>query len=77
MASKKYTINENILEITPIGAGNEVGRSCVLLKYKGKTVMFDCGIHPAYHGVYALPYFDHVKPSEIDLLLVTHFHIDH
>lgn len=27
------------LEIMPIGAGNEVGRSCVILKYKGKVVM--------------------------------------
>ena len=39
--------------------------------------MFDCGIHPAYHGVYALPYFDSIDPAEIDLLLVTHYHIDH
>lgn len=27
------------LIITPLGAGNEVGRSCVYMSYKGKTVM--------------------------------------
>lgn len=27
------------LEVTPLGAGNEVGRSCVYMTYKGKTVM--------------------------------------
>jgi Cft2 family RNA processing exonuclease len=32
---------------------------------------FDCGIHPAYDGVNALPYFDLIDPKEIDLLLVT------
>lgn len=32
--------------IMPIGAGNEVGRSCVILKFMGKTIMLDCGIHP-------------------------------
>jgi Cft2 family RNA processing exonuclease len=32
--------------IMPIGAGNEVGRSCIILKYMGKTIMLDCGIHP-------------------------------
>ncbi|KAF6168873.1 hypothetical protein GIB67_038370 [Kingdonia uniflora] len=65
------------LIITPLGAGNEVGRSCVYMSYKAKTVMFDCGIHPAYSGMAALPYFDEIDPSTIDVLLVTHFHLDH
>jgi predicted metal-dependent RNase len=38
--------------IRPLGAGQEVGRSCYVLRYQGKGVMFDCGIHPAYSGVY-------------------------
>ncbi|KAJ0970945.1 hypothetical protein J5N97_018904 [Dioscorea zingiberensis] len=65
------------LVITPLGAGNEVGRSCVYMTYKGKTVLFDCGIHPAYSGMAALPYFDDIDPSTVDVLLVTHFHLDH
>jgi hypothetical protein len=40
VGSKRKAIpGEDILEIMPIGAGSEVGRSCVVLKYKGKTVM--------------------------------------
>jgi cleavage and polyadenylation specificity factor subunit 3 len=65
------------LDVTPLGAGNEVGRSCVYMTYKGKTVLFDCGIHPAYSGMAALPYFDEIDPITIDVLLVTHFHLDH
>lgn len=65
------------LIITPLGAGSEVGRSCAHMSYKGKTIMFDCGIHPAYSGMSALPYFDEIDPSAIDVLLVTHFHLDH
>ncbi|KAF3780777.1 Cleavage and polyadenylation specificity factor subunit 3-I [Nymphaea thermarum] len=65
------------LIITPLGAGNEVGRSCVYMSYKNKTILFDCGIHPAYSGMAALPYFDEIDPSTIDVLLVTHFHLDH
>ncbi|RVW75962.1 Cleavage and polyadenylation specificity factor subunit 3-I [Vitis vinifera] len=61
------------LIITPLGAGNEVGRSCVYMSYKGKTILFDCGIHPAYSGMAALPYFDEIDPSTIDVLLVTQF----
>lgn len=30
---------EDKLVITPLGAGNEVGRSCVYMSYKGKTVL--------------------------------------
>eukprot|EP01135_Chromosphaera_perkinsii_P010630 Nk52_evm30s2192 gene=Nk52_evmTU30s2192 len=63
--------------ITPLGAGQEVGRSCHIIEYKGKTIMLDCGIHPGRSGLAALPYFDEIDPASIDLLLVTHFHLDH
>ena len=81
------------------GSGNEVGRSCHIIRFKGKTIMvgvrcslssvmrsspaligptqLDCGIHPAYSGISALPYFDEIEPSEIDILLISHFHLDH
>ena len=67
----------NTLEVTPLGAGQEVGRSCCLLKFQGKTVMFDSGIHPGYSGHVSLPFFDHVDLATVDLCLVTHFHLDH
>lgn len=54
------TEEEDILKITPLGAGNEVGRSCILLEFKGKKIMLDCGLHPAYTGLSALPFFDHI-----------------
>ena len=28
--------------ITPLGAGNEVGRFCVYMSYKGKTILVYC-----------------------------------
>lgn len=39
--------------------------------------MLDCGQHPGRDGIQALPYFDMINPEEIDLLLLTHFHVDH
>jgi len=66
-----------VLEITPLGAGNEVGRSCCVVRFRGKVVMFDCGIHPAHSGMSTLPYFDHINPAEVDVVLITHFHLDH
>ncbi|KAI8967624.1 beta-lactamase-like protein [Mycotypha africana] len=71
-------VDENdLLKITPLGAGNEVGRSSILLEYKGKTILLDAGIHPAYNGLASLPFFDEIDPASIDVLLVTHFHVDH
>ncbi|KAJ1956250.1 endoribonuclease ysh1, partial [Linderina pennispora] len=68
---------DDLLQITPLGAGQEVGRSCIVLRYKGKTVMLDCGLHPAYEGENSLPFIDEVDPASVDVLLVTHFHVDH
>lgn len=64
--------------IRPLGGGQEVGRSCILLQYKSRNVMLDCGCHPGREGHESLPYFDLLdNPGDIDLILVTHFHIDH
>lgn len=30
-----------------LGAGQEVGRSCCVIKYKGRTIVCDSGVHPA------------------------------
>jgi integrator complex subunit 11 len=70
------------IEIIPLGAGKEVGRSCVLAKMAGKTIMFDCGVHMGYEDERRFPYFNHIAETTdytpyIDLVLVTHFHLDH
>ncbi|CAI2178481.1 14458_t:CDS:10 [Funneliformis geosporum] len=81
----------DVLQITALGAGNEVGRSCLVIQYKGKTIMLDAGIHPAYTGLAALPFYDEIDPATVDALLITidlihlqnrilplfSFHLDH
>ncbi|XP_068721291.1 cleavage and polyadenylation specificity factor subunit 3-like isoform X2 [Montipora capricornis] len=67
----------DLLKITPLGSGQEVGRSCHILEFKGKKVMLDCGIHPGMSGLESLPFLDEIDTAEIDLLLVSHFHLDH
>ena len=39
--------------------------------------MLDCSIHPGFTGPASLPYFDEVEMEEVDVMLVTHFHLDH
>ncbi|GAX15257.1 cleavage and polyadenylation specificity factor subunit 3 [Fistulifera solaris] len=68
---------EDIMSLTPLGAGQEVGRSCHVLEFRGMTIMLDIGIHPGYDGMNGLPFLDRIEPDQIDVLLVTHFHLDH
>eukprot|EP00210_Caulerpa_lentillifera_P007940 g7579.t1 len=69
--------NDTSVRVTPLGAGQEVGRSCILLSYRGRNIMFDCGIHPGHEGLASLPLFDHVDLSTVSIALITHFHLDH
>ena len=65
------------MKVKPLGGGQEVGRSCILLQFKGKNILLDCGLHPGIEGEGALPYLHSVNLSTIDFILITHFHIDH
>lgn len=66
-----------VLSVTPLGGGQEVGRSCLLVEFKGRTLLLDCGVHPGREGEDSLPFFDTHDPNGVDLVLVTHFHLDH
>ncbi|KAJ7578455.1 beta-lactamase-like protein [Mycena floridula] len=65
------------LSVTMLGAGQEVGRSCCVLQYRGRTIVCDAGIHPAHSGISSLPFIDELDWSTVDAILVTHFHLDH
>ncbi|KAI6213956.1 Cleavage and polyadenylation specificity factor subunit 3 [Aphelenchoides besseyi] len=65
------------LTFLPLGSGQEVGRSCHYLTFKDKRIMLDCGIHPGMHDFAALPFVDLIDAESLDLLLITHFHLDH
>ncbi|TVY27641.1 Endoribonuclease [Lachnellula hyalina] len=54
-----------------LGGGNEVGRSCHIIQYKGKTVMLDAGMHAGYEGLASLPFYDDFDLSTVDVLLIS------
>lgn len=65
--------NRPTLRLTPLGAGQEVGRSCVVLQYRDKTVVCDAGIHPGRTGIAALPFVDNLDWSTVDAILITQY----
>lgn len=36
------------ISVTPLGAGQDVGRSCLLVSIGGKHIMLDCGMHMGF-----------------------------
>jgi cleavage and polyadenylation specificity factor subunit 3 len=68
---------EDVMTITPLGSGQEVGRSCHVLEFRDLNILLDCGIHPGYEGMNGLPFLDRIEPETIDIILITHFHLDH
>ncbi|XP_068660015.1 cleavage and polyadenylation specificity factor subunit 3-II isoform X1 [Aristolochia californica] len=65
-----------------LGAGQEVGKSCVVVSIGGKRIMFDCGMHMGYHDHRRYPDFSLISQSgdftsAITCIIITHFHLDH
>ncbi|XP_074271026.1 cleavage and polyadenylation specificity factor subunit 3-II [Silene latifolia] len=70
------------IECLVLGAGQEVGKSCVVVNLNGKKIMFDCGMHMGYHDRRRYPDFSLIsKTGDFDraltCIIITHFHLDH
>lgn len=73
------------ISITPLGAGQDVGRSCILTKIGSKTIMFDCGMHMGFKDERRYPDFKSISATLdpfiintcIDLVVISHYHLDH
>ncbi|KAI9351135.1 integrator complex subunit 11 [Zopfochytrium polystomum] len=70
------------IRCVPLGAGQDVGRSCILLTIGDKNVMLDCGLHMAYNDDRKWPDFSYLSKSGnfnevLDCIIISHFHLDH
>uniref|UniRef100_A0A8C2DTR3 Integrator complex subunit 11 n=1 Tax=Cyprinus carpio TaxID=7962 RepID=A0A8C2DTR3_CYPCA len=64
------------------GAGQDVGRSCILVSIGGKNIMLDCGMHMGYNDDRRFPDFSYVTQNGrltefLDCVIISHFHLDH
>lgn len=48
------------IKIVPLGAGQDVGRSCILVSLGGKNIMLDCGMHMGFNDERRFPYFNYI-----------------
>lgn len=64
------------MDVKVLGAANEVGRSGFLVNCNGTNLLLDYGVMFGRRGtppVYPL----HVKPKDLDAIIITHAHLDH
>lgn len=57
------------IRIVPLGAGQDVGRSCILVSIGHKNIMFDCGMHMGYNDERRFPDFNYVTGDQVGLAL--------
>ncbi len=63
-----------------VGAGQDVGRSCIIVNIGGKTIMFDCGMHMGYNDSRRFPDFTLLGKTQdyttlIDLVIISHLYV--
>ena len=51
------------LKVVALGAGQDVGRSCMVVTVGGKNVMLDCGMHMGYRDERRFPDFAYLSAS--------------
>jgi len=64
------------LEVKVLGAANEVGRSGFLVNCNGTNLLLDYGVLFGKRGSPS-EYPLHVKPKDLDAIIITHAHLDH
>uniref|UniRef100_A0A7E4W0U2 Integrator complex subunit 11 n=1 Tax=Panagrellus redivivus TaxID=6233 RepID=A0A7E4W0U2_PANRE len=70
------------IDVIPLGAGQDVGRSCILININKHVIMLDCGMHMGYSDDRRFPDFNQINigsnlTRHIDCVIISHFHLDH
>jgi len=61
------------LKVNVLGAAKEVGRSAFLLNCDNTNILMDYGVLLKREPVFPM----HVKPKDVDAVVITHAHLDH
>ena len=77
-AARSDSSDVPVIEVLPLGAGCDVGRSCILLRIGACTVMLDCGVHLGHRDERRFPDWRAVvDPADVACVIITHYHLDH
>lgn len=74
MRSRRAVVGAQLeLTVTPLGGGNEIGGSAILVEGGGRRILVDAGLHPDGSGPRDIQQVD----GRLDGIVITHAHNDH
>lgn len=65
------------MEFIDLNTHGEIGANSTLISIGSFNILVDSGLHPKKEGRDAMPNFSAINGREIDLILLTHCHLDH
>lgn len=63
--------------LTDLNKPGGIGSNCLLLQLDSLNIVIDAGIHPKKMGLQALPALEKLRSLQVDLIFLTHCHLDH
>ncbi len=65
------------MKLTDLNKRGGIDANCLLLELGPFRIAVDAGLSPKFSGNKAMPAFSQVRGTKIDLILLTHCHLDH
>ena len=65
------------MNLTDLNRYGEIGANCTFVQLGAFNILIDSGLHPKKMGYDALPDFEAIENIELDLIVLTHCHLDH
>lgn len=65
------------MKLTDLNRHGEIGANCTFVQLGAFNILVDSGLHPKKMGYEALPDFKAIENIELDLIMLTHCHLDH
>jgi Cft2 family RNA processing exonuclease len=65
------------MKLTDLNRQGGIGANSLFLQIGALNILIDCGLNPKTPGLGALPDFKLLKGIELDLIIITHCHLDH
>ncbi|MDR1255800.1 MAG: MBL fold metallo-hydrolase [Puniceicoccales bacterium] len=65
------------MRIIDLNKTREIGSQCMYLEAGSFKILLDCGMSPREEGYKALPNFSPIDGKAIDIIIISHCHLDH
>ena len=65
------------MKLLDLNRNGGIGASCHLVQLGDVRIVIDCGLHPKLSGPEATPDFSPLLGLDVDLIVITHCHLDH